>query len=99
MYKPDAQIGNAEVDQRGNVLKVNLLYPRTPPSPIDTVEVDMMEVRACDSIRITYDFARDGWSILQASTFVWDADDKVCDSDWQEVAFVQAWAREKQTEY
>jgi gentisate 1,2-dioxygenase len=41
---------------------------------------------------------RDGWAILQASTFEWSADDEVCDPDWQEVAFVQAWGREKKEE-
>ena len=37
----------------------------------------------------------DGWKIEQASTFSWSADEKVCDPDWQEVAFIQAWGREK----
>jgi hypothetical protein len=53
-----------------------------------------MDVRAADDILIEYDFERDGYVIKQASKFVWDADDPVCDQDWQEVAFVQAWARE-----
>ena len=43
---------------------------------------------------IKYDFDRDGWQILQASKFSWDGDDEECDPDWQEVAFVKAWARE-----
>lgn len=92
-------IGNARIVRQGDCLLVDLQYPRTPGSMFATVEVDMTEVRACDSIRITYDFDRDGWSIKQASTFSWDADDKVCDSDWQEVAFVQAWARERKAAY
>jgi gentisate 1,2-dioxygenase len=55
-----------------------------------------MDVRAADSIRISYDHERDGWKIEQASTFEWEANDTVCDPDWQEVAFVQAWGRERE---
>jgi hypothetical protein len=54
-----------------------------------------MHVRAADDIRIHYDFERDGYVIEQASTFTWSIDDEECDPDWQEVAFIQAWAREK----
>jgi len=61
----------------------------------EEIEIELEHVRAADSIRVSYDFDRDGWVIKQASTFSWEADDKVCDSDWQEVAFVQAWARDK----
>lgn len=87
----------------GDVLLVDLWYPnikpdprappRTPDHPI-AIEVGLMHVRAADSIRVEYDFDRDGYSIQQASKFHWDVDDKVQDQDWQEVAFVQAWARE-----
>lgn len=95
----ETMICNARIVPQGDSLLVDLQYPRTPGSTFSTVEVDMTEVRACDSIRITYDFDRDGWSIKQASTFSWDADEKVFDSDWQEVAFVQAWARERKAAY
>ncbi len=61
---------------------------------VDCVQVGLLHVRAADDIRIVYDFDRDGWSILQASRFMWAADDKECNADWQEVAFIQAWARE-----
>lgn len=74
---------------------VEFWYPRTPGHP-SILQVGLMDVRAADDIRITYDFARDGWSIQQASIFEWKADDKVMDEDWQEVAFIQAWARERQ---
>jgi hypothetical protein len=73
---------------------VEMIYPRSP-GHVNAVEVDMQCVRAADSIRIAYDFERDGYSIMQASRFEWDADDTVCDPGWQEVAFVQAWAREE----
>ncbi|MEK7093361.1 MAG: hypothetical protein AAB927_02645 [Patescibacteria group bacterium] len=73
--------------------RVDLEYPRSQEEKY--IEVGLMDVRAADSIRISYDFERDGWMIEQASIFEWGADDAVCDPDWQEVAFVQAWARER----
>lgn len=87
---------------RNGVLGVDMWYPRLgvdggQPREFDhpvTVEVGLSDVRAADSIRIEYDFARDGYSIKQASVFQWEVDDEVCDADWQEVAFVQAWARQ-----
>lgn len=60
------------------------------------LEVGLTHVRAADNIRISYDLDRDGWKIEQASTFEWGADDTVRDPEWQEVAFVQAWARQKE---
>lgn len=74
-------------------LHVDLLYPRCGDR-VQHLVVGLVDARAADDIRISYDFERDGWKIEQASTFEWDADDKVCDPDWQEVAFIQAWARE-----
>ncbi len=81
------------------VTLVDLWYPRVErergvDEPTE-VEVGLTDVRAADSIRISYDFERDGYVIRQASTFDWDHDDEACDADWQEVAFVKSWAREK----
>lgn len=70
---------------------VTLVYPRQ--NPLEEIEIDLEDIRAADSILVRYDFDRDGWVILQASKFEWDADDSICDPDWQEVAFIQAWAR------
>jgi hypothetical protein len=78
---------------RGDTKDIGLWYPRY--NEVKYVEVDLVDVRAADGIRISYDFERDGWKIEQASTFSWEADDPVCDPDWQEVAFVQAWARKR----
>ena len=77
----------------GDTIQVDLMYPRSSADKF--VRVDLCDVRAADGIRISYDFDRNGWKIEQASTFSWDGDDAVCDPDWQEVAFVKAWAREK----
>lgn len=81
------------VAQAGRCIDVALWYPNQPNS-INTIKVSLVDVRAADSILISYDKGRDVWSIKQASTFAFAADDTVCDPDWQEVAFVQAWARE-----
>ena len=89
-----------EIRQYKNVLDVEIMYPNCGPEDerVDTVEVGLSDVRAADSIRVTYDYDRDGWSIKQASIFEWEADDTEADADWQEVAFVRAWARERPKE-
>jgi hypothetical protein len=73
---------------------VELMYPEIYAKEKTTIEIGMCHTRAADSIRISYDSDRDGWVIEQASIFKW-ADDSVCDPDWQEVAFIPAWGREK----
>jgi hypothetical protein len=85
------------------VVSVELSYPPyeteigTPDQGVhpSTFEIGLLHVRAADNIRVSYDFARDGWSIKQASTFSWPADSEVYDEDWQEVAFVKARARQR----
>jgi hypothetical protein len=62
---------------------------------LSTLQIELCHTRAADNIRIKYESDRDGWVIEQASIFEWDCDDEICDSDWQEVAFIKAWAREK----
>ena len=73
-------------------LAIDLWYPRAEDRP-KFIEVGLVDVRAADDIRISYDFERDGWKIEQASRFEWSGDDEVMDPDWREVAFVRAWAR------
>jgi len=77
-----------------DTLSINLWYP-TVEGMLKKIEVGLMAVRAADSILIEYDFDRDGYSIKQASKFSWEADDIFCDPDWQEVSFIQAWARKE----
>lgn len=83
-----------EINIRGRKICVELMYPRSCTN-CDSVQIDLCDVRATDGLLISYDFDRNGWSIKQASTFSWDADDKEMNPDWQEVAFVESWAREK----
>ncbi|MCK9556295.1 hypothetical protein M0R36_10890 [bacterium] len=75
-------------------IHLDLWYPDVKGNT-RAIVIGLMDVRAADDIRVSYDKERDGWKIEQASTFKWEADDPVCDPDWQEVAFIQAWAREK----
>ena len=72
-------------------IHATLEYPRIEGNA-DHVIVSLSDVRAADDLRIEYDFDRDGWSIQQASRFEWALDEPV-DEGWQEVAFVEAWAR------
>lgn len=59
------------------------------------IEVGLMDVRASDCIRISYDFARDGWVIAQAAYCAKTMPGVVLGPfDWKEVAFVESWARE-----
>lgn len=76
----------------GRTLHIDLCYPRSEDDRPNTIEVDLMDVRAADSIRISYDFDRDGWAIQQASRFSWEPGEE-SDPGWAEVAFVKAWAR------
>ncbi|KQO69522.1 hypothetical protein ASF22_02625 [Methylobacterium sp. Leaf87] len=90
---------NFHVARSGDELHVDLTYP--PRSDAENrgqvryLVFDQESVRASDGIRISYDYDRDGYKIEQASTFSWEADDTVCDQDWQEVAFIQAWGRQR----
>lgn len=91
--RPDSDLGY-EVVERDGFLEVSLEYPRSD-NHYKLIHVELCDVRAADPIQIEYDFERDGWVIRQASTFEWDGEDEKFDMDWQEVAFIQAWGREK----
>jgi hypothetical protein len=78
----------------GETLSLDLWYPML--RNIKEIEVGLIDVRAVDSIRIRFDYSRNGWVILQASKFEWEEGDEAQDADWQEVAFVQAWHRNAQ---
>jgi hypothetical protein len=77
---------------RGDTLLAELWYPRSDGEP-QYVEIDLVDVRASDGIRVSYDFERDGWVIEQRSQFGNDeTTGKILDPNWTEVAFVQSWA-------
>ena len=71
----------------GRVIDVGLWYPLNEEEP-DTVQIGMTAVRSVDDLRITYDHARNGWSIRKATVHRWDANDPICDPKWIEVAFL-----------
>jgi hypothetical protein len=81
-----------QIARTGNTIAIDLWYPRVGTNA-KHIEVGLCDVRAADSIRIHYDFARDGYVIEQASAFSWEIDDEVRDPDWKEAAFIKAWAR------
>ena len=94
--KPDKNSMVVEnINQYGESLHIDLWYPRNESESIKNFVIGLMDVRAADSIRVSYDFLRDGWKIEQAAIFEWNSDDDKCDPDWQEVRFVEAWARDK----
>ena len=84
-----------QIFRTGRTLKVDFWYPGCGDN-VTHIEVGLVDVRAADSIRIHYDFDRDGYSIEQASIFEWEEDDEVCDPDWKEVSFVPAWERKRE---
>jgi hypothetical protein len=78
-----------------------LWYPRIQAGEsasetiVDEVLIGLCDVRSADGILVSYDFARDGYVIKQASKFDWRKDDGPHGPDWQEVAFVEAWGQYK----
>jgi len=78
-----------KVKQVKDELHIDLWYPDN--SKIKKIVIGLVDVRSADSIRISYDKKRDGWKIEQASKFEWDSNDEICDPDWREVVFIQAW--------
>lgn len=78
------------------IAHLELMYPNCEGN-IKGIQIGLCDVRAADDIRITYDFDRDGWKIEQASIFIFENEDEEQDEDWQEVAFIKAWGREKKS--
>jgi hypothetical protein len=82
---------NAKVN--GDTLHIDLWYPRSDDFEVKQIQVGLIDVRAADDIRVSYDFDRNGWVIQQASD--WELDDTERDQGWTEVAFVEAWSQRK----
>lgn len=79
----------------GGVLCVDINYPRNPDAEYRAVQIGLMDVRAADDIRVSYDFGRDGWKIEQEE-IVTDHGHYQGTGQWTEVAFVDAWGNEHQ---
>jgi len=72
------------------LLRVSFWYPRID-GHVNTIEVDLVDVRAADSIRVTFDFDRNGWLISQPVF----SDDEEAEPEWQETAFLDALGKEQ----
>ena len=83
---------NYHLAKRDDALILELTYPDLPGDHCRFIEIDQESVRASDGIRVHYDYDRDGWVICQPK---WDDDGN---TDWQETAFVQSWARQPDSE-
>ena len=84
---------NAQVN--GDTLLIDLWYPLSDDFEVKQIQIGLMDIRAADDIRVSYDFDRNGWVIQQASVFEWEPDDTEADQGWTEVAFVKAWSQRK----
>ena len=85
----------SQARQCGDEMHLDLWYPRNETSPIKSLVIGLMDVRAADNIRVSYDFDRDGWQIEQEEV-VTDNGHYRSTGKWIEVAFVLAWGQEKQ---
>ncbi len=91
---------NVHITRRGDTISIEPTYPSISTCGVKFIEVNQESVRASDGIRITYDYDRDGWSIMQPTRLSWSCDDEVCDEGWTETAFVESWHfRDKQKEW
>jgi hypothetical protein len=77
----------------GDDLCVDLEYPRNP-GQAKAVVVGLCDVRAADSVRVSFDFDRNGWVVQQAKRQSGDygAPVEAYDPQWTEVGFFEAWA-------
>jgi hypothetical protein len=62
--------------------------PRTPRY----VRVDLMDVRAANTLVIHYDLERDGWAIESPTKMGWEDGEDLYDERLEEVAFVPAYS-------
>lgn len=82
------------INRRGDVVEVDLHYPRVEGND-QAIEINLMDVRAADNIRVTYDHDRDGWVISMLRTQAHDDQGNayvVEPPTWVEQAFIEAQA-------
>lgn len=93
---------NCDIIRRDQVLSVNMTYPgyteSDNPMRVRVVEINQESVRASDGVRISYDYNRDGWSIMQPKVTEVLVEETPHgnsyrdDEEWIETAFVGSWA-------
>ena len=69
--------------KHSHVAVIDLQYPRNSPPRVTTLEVGLEDVRAADSIQVSYDFDRDGWIVKQAGGWNRDQSKPGDQMDWQ----------------
>lgn len=95
-----AKLGNFEVVLGPDHLDVDIFYPDTPDS-LRYVTLNLIDVRAADGIRVSYDKERDGWLIEQEVSYAHIDDGETlyhsCPEEpvWKEAAFIPAWQFEE----
>jgi len=63
-----------------------------PTNNAKEIEIELQDrLETSDSIRISYDIERGGWSIKQASFFEFST----VENDWEEVLFIKSFGRGK----
>lgn len=80
----------AEIDERRDgVIEVGVWYPRNDGG-IATVELDLVDVRASDGLRVTFCFERNGWIVEQPIISTDEDGDE--SQEWREVYFAESYA-------
>ena len=92
-FSRDAQNIVDEICESDDHLHFDLYYPRN--RGIKHFVIGLMDVRAADAIRVSYDYDRDGYIIEQPSISQWEVDDKIADPGWKEVAFIEPFKSDK----
>lgn len=86
-----------EASDAVDALNVDIEYPRH--RRLKYVRVGLCDVRAADDILIGYDFDRDGYVIhQQRRRRVGGGSEPLDHEQWEEVAFIEAWALEEDAE-
>ena len=69
-------------------MHLDLVYPRNQ-GHVECVEVGLTDVRSADSVRLSYDFVRDGWKVEQERSVrkEWG---EVLSLGWEEVGFFES---------
>lgn len=65
------------------------IWPESEPRYL---RVDLMGVRAANTLVIHYDLERDGWVIQSPTKMAWYEGEDSTDEQLEEVAFVPAWS-------
>ena len=100
MGKDDTTARGYEVRERAATLAVDLWYPPRPgqlttETRVSVIQIGLVDVRAADDIRVSYDFDRDGWAIHQQPDWPVETTEEEGEPPWVEVAFIRAWGAPK----